>query len=102
MTGVDLEERLVQLPRTGDFGWLRNYGDPVVPILQAIRRRGRRRRGALLALVHLRGEVGLDAEDLAVVRQPRASSGEPLPVERRWLTNSPPPSTTGPAPSATA
>ena len=34
--GVDLEERLVRLPRTVEFGWLRDYGDPVVPVLQAI------------------------------------------------------------------
>ena len=71
VTGVDLEERLVRLPRTGDFGWLRDYGDSVVPGFQAIRRRGpgAARRGALLAPVYLRGEVGLDAEDLAVARQ---------------------------------
>lgn len=25
VTGVDLEESLVRLPRTGDFGWLRDY-----------------------------------------------------------------------------
>ena len=58
-------------PRTGELGWLRDYGDPVVPVLQAIRRRGpgAARRGAPLALVHLRGEAGLDVEDLAVVRR---------------------------------
>lgn len=28
VTGVDLEERLVRLPRTGEFGWLRDSGDP--------------------------------------------------------------------------
>src|ERR1051326_4001269 len=69
--GVDLEERLVQLPRTCEFGWLRDYGDPVVPMLQAIRRRGpgTARRRALLALLHLRGEAGLDGADLAVVRR---------------------------------
>lgn len=71
VTSVDLEERLVGLPRTGDFGWLHEYGDPVVPVLQAIRRHGPgvARRGALLALVHLHGEAGVDAEDLAVVRR---------------------------------
>ena len=64
-------ERLVGLPRTGDFGWLREYGDPVVPVLRAIRRHGPggARRGALLALVRLHGEDGVDAEDLAVVRR---------------------------------
>lgn len=69
--GVDLEERLVQLSQTCEFGWLRDYGDPVVPVLQAIRRRGpgAARRGALLALVFLRGEAGLDVQDLAVVRR---------------------------------
>ena len=47
------EKRLVRLPRTGDFGWLRDYGDPVVPVLHAIRRRwpGAARHGALLALL---------------------------------------------------
>jgi hypothetical protein len=67
----DLEERLVGLPRTGDFGWLREYGDPVVPVLRAIRRHGPggARRGALLALVQLHGEEGVDAENLAVVRR---------------------------------
>ena len=71
VTGVDLEERLARLPRTGDFGWLRDYADSVVPVLQTIRRRGpgAARRGALLALVYLRGEAGLDAEDLAVLRR---------------------------------
>jgi len=69
--GVDLEERLVRLPRTVEFGWLREYGDAVVPVRQAIRPRGpgTARGGALLALLHLRGEDGLDAEDLAVVRR---------------------------------
>ena len=59
------------LPRTGDFGWLRESGDPVVPVLRVIRRHGPggARRGALLALVHLHGEDGVDAEDLAVVRR---------------------------------
>jgi hypothetical protein len=71
VTGVDLKERLARLPQTGDFGWLRDCADSVVPVLQAIRRRGpgTARRGALLALVHLRGEAGLDAEDLAVLRR---------------------------------
>lgn len=69
--GVDLEERLGRLPRTVEFGWLREYGDSVVPVLQAIRSRGlgAARCGALLALLHLRGEDRLDAEDLAVVRR---------------------------------
>jgi hypothetical protein len=69
VTGVDLEERLVRLPRKGDFSWLRDYGDSIVPVLQVIRRRGpgAARRGALLTLEHLLGEAGLDAEDLAVV-----------------------------------
>ena len=40
VTGVDLEERLVRLPRTGDFSWLHDYGDSIVPVLQVIRRRG--------------------------------------------------------------
>jgi hypothetical protein len=71
VAGVRLEERLVRLSRTGDFGWLRDDGDPVVPALPAIRRRGPGavRRGALLALVYLRGEAGLDTEDLAVLRR---------------------------------
>lgn len=68
---MDLEERLGRLSRTGEFGWLRDYGDPVEPVLEAIRRRGPgvARRGALLALLHLRGEAGLNAEDLAVARR---------------------------------
>jgi len=68
---VDLEERLAHLPQTGDFRWLHDYGDSVLPTLHAIRRHGpgAARRGALLALVHLRGEAGLDAEDLNVLRR---------------------------------
>src|ERR1039457_536963 len=70
---VDLEERLAHLPQTGDFRWLHDYGDSVLPALHAIRRHGpgTARRGALLALVHLRGEAGLDAEDLNVLRRLR-------------------------------
>lgn len=68
---MDLEERLVHLPQTGNFRWLHAYGDSIVPMLHAIRRHGpgTARRGALLALVHLRGEAELDAEDLNVLRR---------------------------------
>lgn len=61
----------MHLPQTGNFWWLHDYGDSVVPMLHAIRRRGpgTARRGALLALVHLRGEAELDAEDLDVLRR---------------------------------
>jgi hypothetical protein len=68
---VDLEERLVQLPQTSSFGWLHDYSDSVLPALHAIRRHGpgAARRGALLALVHLRGEAELDVQDLSVLRR---------------------------------
>lgn len=61
----------MRLPRTGEFSWLREYGDLVVLVLRTIRRRGPGavRHGTLLALLHLRGEDGLDAEDFAAVRR---------------------------------
>ena len=68
VTGVDLEEHLVRL-----LGRATSAGCAMTVIRScrcSIRRRGpgAARRGALLALLYLRGEDGLDAEDLAVVR----------------------------------
>ena len=60
---MDLEERLVRLPRTGHFGWLCDYGAPGDPPPRT------RRRAPLFALAFLCGEAGLDAADLAMVRR---------------------------------